>query len=48
MPDATVSEGIAEKSCRQLKQNTVIQFERFGFARIDKNNSKLIAYFSQK
>lgn len=48
MPDATVSEGIAEKSCRKLKQNTVIQFERFGFARIDKNNFKLIAYYSQK
>lgn len=48
MPDATISEGIAEKTCRRLKQNTMIQFERFGFVRIDKNNSKLIAYYSQK
>jgi glutamyl-tRNA synthetase len=48
MPDATMSEGIAEKTCKQLKQNTVIQFERFGFVRIDKNNAKLIAYYSQK
>ncbi len=48
MPDATISEGIAEKACKQLKQNAVIQFERFGFVRIDKNNAKLIAYYSQK
>jgi glutamyl-tRNA synthetase len=48
MPDAAMSEGIAEKTCKQLKQNTVIQFERFGFVRIDKNNAKLIAYYSQK
>ncbi|OGD44951.1 glutamate--tRNA ligase [Candidatus Bathyarchaeota archaeon RBG_13_46_16b] len=48
MPDAAMSEGIAEKACKQLKQNTVIQFERFGFVRIDKNNAKLIAYYSQK
>lgn len=48
MPDATMSEGIAEKTCKQLKQDTVIQFERFGFVRIDKNNAKLIAYYSQK
>jgi len=48
MPDATISEGIAEKTCKQLKQNTTIQFERFGFVRIDKNNAKLIAYYSQK
>lgn len=48
MPDATMSEGVAEKTCKQLKQNTVIQFERFGFVRIDKNNAKLIAYYSQK
>ena len=48
MPDAAMSEGIAEKTCKQLKQNTVIQFERFGFVRIDKNNAKLIAYYSKK
>jgi glutamyl-tRNA synthetase len=48
MPDATTAEGVAEKICKQLKPNTIIQFERFGFVRIDKVNKKLIAYYSQK
>ena len=48
MPDATVAEGIAESACKQLKPNNVIQFERFGFARIDKFNMKLTAYYAHK
>jgi glutamyl-tRNA synthetase len=48
MPDATVAEGIAEGICKQLKPNMEIQFERFGFVRIDEVGAKLIAYFSQK
>jgi glutamyl-tRNA synthetase len=48
MPDATVADGIAESACRKLKPDTIIQFERFGFARIDKANAKLIAYYAHK
>jgi glutamyl-tRNA synthetase len=48
MPDATVAEGIAESFCRRLKANDVVQFERFGFVRIDKVNGKLTAYYAQK
>jgi glutamyl-tRNA synthetase len=48
MPDATVAEGIAESSCKQLKPNSIIQFERFGFVRIDKVNTKLTAYYAHK
>ncbi|MGQ9624623.1 MAG: glutamate--tRNA ligase [Candidatus Bathycorpusculaceae bacterium] len=48
MPDATTAEGIAESSCKELKPNTVIQFERFGFVRIDKVNKKLTAYYAHK
>jgi glutamyl-tRNA synthetase len=48
MPDATVAEGIAESTCKQLKPNSIIQFERFGFVRIDKVNSKLTAYYTHK
>lgn len=48
MPDATVADGVAEGACRQLKPNDIIQFERFGFARIDKVNRGLTAYFAQK
>ena len=48
MPDATTAEGIAEGICRRLKPDNVIQFERFGFVRIDKINDKITAYYAQK
>ena len=48
MPDATIAEGIAEKTCKNLKPNTIIQFERFGFVRVDKINEKLVAYYTHR
>ena len=48
MPDASVNEGIAENACKKLKPDAVIQFERFGFVRVDKNDGKLKAYFAHK
>jgi glutamyl-tRNA synthetase len=48
MPDSTIVEGVAENMCRELKPNTVVQFERFGFVRIDKIDTELTAYFAQK
>ncbi|MEM2118804.1 MAG: glutamate--tRNA ligase, partial [Candidatus Bathyarchaeia archaeon] len=48
MPDATETQGIAEIKCKNLKPNTIVQFERFGFVRIDQVNKKLVAYYSQK
>jgi glutamyl-tRNA synthetase len=48
MPDATVNDGIAESACKKLKSDTVIQFERFGFVRVDENNEKLTVYYAHK
>ena len=48
MPDATSAEGIAESSCKRLKPNEMIQFERFGFVRIDEVNMKLTTYYAHK
>jgi glutamyl-tRNA synthetase len=48
MPDASVRRGIAEEACRKLKPNDVVQFERFGFVRVDKVDSILTCYFSHK
>jgi len=48
MPDATVAEGIAEGVCKRLKKDDVVQFERFGFVRIDRVADKLTAYYAQK
>ena len=48
MSDATVNEGIAESACKKLKPNTVIQFERFGFVRVNEVAAKLTAYYAHK
>ncbi|MEM2547020.1 MAG: glutamate--tRNA ligase [Candidatus Bathyarchaeia archaeon] len=48
MPNATMVEGIAEKACKNLKPDDIVQFERFGFVRIDKVNGKILAYFAHK
>ncbi|MEM3442371.1 MAG: glutamate--tRNA ligase [Candidatus Bathyarchaeia archaeon] len=48
MPDTTVSEGIAESACKKLMPNKIVQFERFGFVRVDSVNTKLTAYFAHK
>ena len=48
MSDASIVEGVAEGFCKRLKVDSVIQFERFGFVRIDKTNDKLVAYYTQK
>jgi len=48
MSDATTARGIAEDTCRQLKPNDIVQFERFGFARIDSVDWKVSAYFAHR
>ena len=48
MPDATLAEGIAENACRGLKPNQIVQFERFGFVRIDKVDERILAYFAHR
>ncbi len=36
MPDATVKSGLVEKNAKKIKVDEVVQFERFGFVRLDK------------
>ncbi len=48
MPDAAVTDGFAESACKKLKPDTIIQFERFGFARVDQIGDKLTAYYAHK
>jgi glutamyl-tRNA synthetase len=48
MPNASVNEGVAESTCKRLKPDAVIQFERFGFVRVDENDGKLVAYYAHK
>jgi len=48
MPDATVAEGIAGSACKGLKPDDIIQFERFGFVRVDEVDMKLTAYYAHR
>ncbi len=48
MPDASVTEGFAEADCKKLKPDAIIQFERFGFVRINEVTEKIIAYYAHK
>ncbi|MCW3999947.1 MAG: glutamate--tRNA ligase [Candidatus Bathyarchaeota archaeon] len=46
--DASVTGGYAEVACKKLKPDDIIQFERYGFVRVDKVGSKLVVYYAQK
>jgi glutamyl-tRNA synthetase len=46
--DASVTLGYSESYCKKLKPDTIIQFERYGFVRIDQVGDKLVAYYAQK
>ncbi len=49
MPDANVVSGYIEPSARDVKVDDVVQFERFGFARVDMvTDTKLRFYFAHK
>jgi hypothetical protein len=39
---------VAEEACRSLKPNEIIQFQRFGFVRVDGVDGKLTAYFAHR
>jgi len=49
MPDGKLKKGIAEKGVSKLKAGGIIQFERFGFCRLDeKKKDKLIFWFAHR
>jgi glutamyl-tRNA synthetase len=45
MPDKTVKKGIAEKNVIDIKEGEIIQFERFGFCRLDKKEKKKLKFW---
>ena len=47
MPDATIADGLVEPKCLDLELDAMIQFERFGFVRVD-NVSPFVAYYAHR
>jgi len=45
MPDGTITKGFAEKNVEKLKVDDIIQFERFGFVRLDKKEKDKITFY---
>ncbi len=49
MPNAKIIKGVAESSVKNIKINEVIQFERFGFCKLDSiEKDKLIFWFTHE
>jgi glutamyl-tRNA synthetase len=49
MPDATINNGYIEPSAADVEVDDVVQFERFGFARVDQlTDTKIRFYFAHK
>jgi len=46
-PDGEIKEGVCEKGVEN-EIDKVVQFERFGFVRIDRENGKLVGYFAHR
>lgn len=45
MPDGSTTRGVAESACRDLDTETVVQFERFGFVRLDKIEEDCLSFY---
>jgi glutamyl-tRNA synthetase len=48
MPDASIVKGLAEESIKNLSEGEVIQFERFGFCRLDRKGDVFKFWFAHK
>jgi glutamyl-tRNA synthetase len=48
MLDGEIIKGLGEKTLEEVKVDDIIQFERFGFVRIDEKNKKITTYFAHK
>jgi len=50
MDDASIVDGLCEKDCKNLNVGDIVQFERFGFARLDEisDDGELIFYFAHR
>jgi glutamyl-tRNA synthetase len=48
MPDKSVRRGFVEKNILRFKTGDIVQFQRFGFGRIDSANESVVIYWTHK
>ena len=48
MPNGSVVKGLAESNLRQASVDQIVQFERFGFVRIDEIGKEIKAFFAHE
>lgn len=45
-PDGVKVNGLGEPQCKQMKVGQLVQFERYGFSRIDQTEPQIVAFFA--
>jgi hypothetical protein len=48
MPDASEVEGLAEEAVGDLAEGTMLQFERFGFVRLEDPGPPVVAVYAHR
>jgi glutamyl-tRNA synthetase len=48
MPDGSIRKGLVEKNLTDALLGQVVQFERFGFVRVDRVNNEIVAYYAHR
>ena len=48
MPDGSILSGLVEGTLRRVSTGSVVQFERFGFVRVDEVDQKAVVFFSHR
>ena len=49
MDDGSIKKGLAEEDVKNIKENSIIQWERFAFCKLDKKDkNKLVFWYTHK
>ena len=48
MPDGSVVKGLAEEASRKTASTQIVQFERFGFVKVDRVDDEVLVFFAHK
>lgn len=48
MPEGNIVKGLGERNLKDAKEGQIVQFERFGFVRIDSGGEPTITYFAHR